>query len=97
VRLEVGGEPGDALDVEVVGRLVEHEQVPLLHEQRRERHAAALAAGHRADDAVEADAVQPEAVEHLAHRGVAGPGVLGRLAQDRLVGGEPDVDPRRPG
>ena len=39
--VEVAGEPGDALDVEVVGRLVEHEQVGLLHQRGRQRRPGA--------------------------------------------------------
>ncbi len=56
--LEVVGQPGDPLDVEVVGGLVQDEQVPLLHQQRGQRDPAPLAAGHRLDQAVEPDAVQ---------------------------------------
>jgi hypothetical protein len=37
------GEPGDALDVEVVGRLVEDDQVLLGDQQLGERDTAALA------------------------------------------------------
>ena len=37
--------------------------------------------------------MQAEAVEHLAHPGVAGPGVLRRVAEDSLVGGEVLGDP----
>ena len=47
------GQPGDALDVEVVGRLVEDEQVVLADQQLGQRDPAPLAAGQRADDGVE--------------------------------------------
>ena len=53
--LEVPGEPGDALDVEVVGGLVEEDDVVVADEQRGERDAAALAAGEVADDGLPRD------------------------------------------
>ena len=40
-------EPGDALGVEVVRRLVEQQQVGLLEQHLAQRHAAPLAAGER--------------------------------------------------
>ena len=46
---EVVGEPGDALDVEVVGRLVEQEEVGRGDEQGGQRDPAALATRERAD------------------------------------------------
>ena len=49
VLLEVALEPGDRFRVEVVGRLVEQQQVGLAQEQPRERDAAPLAAGERGD------------------------------------------------
>ena len=91
--LQEAGQPGDALDVEVVGRLVEDDEVPLADEQGGQGDAPALATGHAVDDGVETDLVQAEAVEDRAHLRVAGPGVLGGVAQDRLVRGEPLVDP----
>lgn len=74
--LEVPGEPGDALDVEVVGGLVEDDQVGFAEEELGERDAAALTAGERADDGVEAlaEAGQVEAAEE-AFDDVADPGV----------------------
>ena len=40
--LQVVSEPGDGFNVQVVGRLVEHEHVPLLREQGGERYASTL-------------------------------------------------------
>ena len=47
VLLEAALEPLDRLGVEVVGRLVEHEQVGRGEQQPAERDAAALATGKR--------------------------------------------------
>ena len=44
-RQQVLGEPADALDVEVVGRLVEHDQVGVADQRRGQRDAPLLAAG----------------------------------------------------
>ena len=46
---EVLGQPGDGLDVEVVGRLVQYDEVVLAEQQRRERAAAALTSGQAED------------------------------------------------
>ena len=73
-RREVAREPVDALDVEVVGRLVEQQQLGAVEQQPRERDAAALAARQRRDRRVEPlrEAAQPDAaeqaVEHVAER-----------------------------
>lgn len=63
--LEVLGQPGNALDVEVVGGLVEDQEVLVGDEELGEGDPAALAAGERADDGVEAlaEAGQVEAAE----------------------------------
>ncbi len=50
-------EPGDALGIEVVGRLVEDQEVGLLDERAAERDAALLAAGEVRDEAVRARGV----------------------------------------
>ena len=92
-RPHVLGQPGDALDVQVVGGLVEHEQVQRPDQLGGQRHAAALATGHRGDRGVEAQPVELEAGEHRADGGVAGPLVLGGEHRRR----EDDVAHRRPG
>ena len=51
-------QPLDGLGVEMVGRLVEQEQVGVLEEQAAERHAALLAAGERRDVGVVGRAAQ---------------------------------------
>ncbi len=91
--LQVLGQPGDALDVEVVGGLVEDQEVLVGDEQLGEGDAAALAAGERADDGVEAlaEAGQVEAAEEtgqdVADLGVAGPLVVGHVADDLVADG----------
>jgi hypothetical protein len=57
---QVGGEPGDAGHVEVVRRLVQHEQVARADQQRGQGDPAAFASGHRADRRVEAEVGQAE-------------------------------------
>lgn len=90
---QVSGEPGDALDVEVVGGLVQDDQVGLADEQLGQGDAAALAAGERADDGLqalrEAGQVQAaeEAGEDVADLGVARPLVVGEVADDLLADG----------
>ena len=52
ILLELLLEPVHRLGIEVVGRLVEQEQVGLFEDRLAERHAALLAAAERADDAL---------------------------------------------
>ncbi len=88
--LEVLGEPVDALDVEVVGGLVQDDQVGRAEQQLGEGDPAALATGERADDGVEAvgEAGEVEAAEEafddVADAGVAEPLVVGPVG-DHLV------------
>ena len=84
--LEVVGEPRDAVDVEVVGGLVEHEHVEIADEHAGEVHAAPLPAGKVADPAVPGD-VRDQAADDVADSGVRGPGVLGHVADDRVGDG----------
>ena len=81
---EVGGEPGDRLDVEVVGRLVEDDQVVAREQQRRQRAATALAAGQPDDRAVEGDAGE-QLLDDLAGGRVGGPLVVLATAEHRLA------------
>ncbi len=74
------GQPVDALDVEVVGGLVEHEQVVVAEQHRGQRHPAPLPTGQLGDQRVVAPGhgdldVGQQPAEHRAHRGVARPGV----------------------
>ena len=89
-RGEMAGEPADGLEVEVVRRLVEQQQLGPVEEQLRERDAAALTTRERPDDRVEAagearqlDAAE-RALEHLADPAVARPLVIGKTADHLL-------------
>ena len=73
-------EPGDALGVEMVGRLVEQQHVRALEQHAAERHAAPLAAGELVD--VRVGRRQPERVHGDLQRAVEVPAV-GRL--DRVL------------
>jgi len=83
-RLQMLGEPGDALDVEVVGGLVEEHDVPVAAEQGCERHAAPLAARELADPRVPGEVAQ-QAADDVAHLRVPRPLVLGTVADDGVV------------
>ena len=88
---EVVREPCHRLDVEVVGRLVEHEQVGITDEKVREGGTPPLTARHRADHGVEAVGVPLRGVsaeqttEHVAHARVAEPLVLGAVPHDHVA------------
>ena len=69
--LEVGGQPGDALDVEMVGGLIQGDDVPVLDQQRRQLDTTALPAGERCDCGV------PIQVGHQARNDVAHPRLAG--------------------
>ena len=86
VGLEVPLEPGHRLGVEVVGRLVEQEQVGRREEQAAERDAAALAAGEGRHVAVALG--QAERVHRAVERLVEAPGVgaVDPLLHVRLLG-----------
>ncbi len=90
---QVLGEPGDALDVEVVGGLVQDDQVLLLDEQLGERDPAPLATGQRTDDGVqplrEARQVQPaeQPGQYVPDLGVPGPLVVRHVADDLVAHG----------
>lgn len=95
---QVSGEPGDALDVEVVGGLVEDDQVLVRDQQLGERDAAALTAGERRDDGVQPvlEARQREAAEeagqHVPDLGAARPLVVGEVADDLVADGRLRVE-----
>jgi hypothetical protein len=78
-------EPRDRLRVEVVGRLVEQEQVGRGEKQPAERHAAALAAGERRHVAVALG--QAERVHRAVERLVEAPriGAVDPLLDDGLL------------
>jgi hypothetical protein len=70
-RRELGLEPLEALDVEVVRRLVEQEEVGVDRERPREGGAGELASGERVQLAVEVVLPEPEPADRL--RGVVAP------------------------
>ena len=70
---QVVGQPLHALDVEVVGRLVEQHQVQVAHQRRGQAHAPALTAGERADGGLQTELGHAEPAEDLAHPRVRGP------------------------
>ncbi len=59
-------DPGDRLEVEVVGRLVEQEHVGLAEQQLRERKAHLPAAGELVGEPLEVRLLEAEAEEHRA-------------------------------
>ena len=81
---EVLGEPGHRLDVEVVGGLVEHDQVVAPEQQRGQGAAATLAAGQPEDGAVQRDAGE-QLLDDAAHHRVGRPLVVGEAAQHGLA------------
>jgi hypothetical protein len=85
VLREVLLQPQHALGVEVVGRLVEQQQVGRLEQQLAQRHAAALATGQHADVGVRRR--QAQRVHRLLDLAVELPGVgrLDLVEQRRLL------------
>ena len=79
--VQVFREPADDLDVQVVRRLVEHDDVVTGDQHRGQRHPSSLAAGQPADRAVELDARQ-QVRHHIAGFGFGGPHVVGATAHD---------------
>ena len=73
--LQVVGEPQHALEVEIVGRLVEKQDVRLGEEDRGERHPHPPAAGERAERPVLRLLVEAEAAEDAGGAGRRGMGV----------------------
>ena len=82
--LQMPRKPGNPFDVEVVGRLVEHENVPLADQEGREPEAAPLSAGKRAHPRLPVK-VPDEARYDVADLGVGGPFVLGGVAHERTA------------
>ena len=97
-RLQVRLEPLEAVDVEVVGRLVEQQQLGVARERARQRRAGELTAGERREAAVQVLVAEPEAVQRRVDRlaPVVAAGVL-ELALRGAVGGEGRVVERAVG
>jgi hypothetical protein len=95
---EVARQPVHALDVEVVGGLVQQQQLGRIEQQTRQRHAPALPAGeschgsvHALGEALDRDAAE-QPVEHAAKRPVGRPFALGATADERLADRGPLVE-----
>ncbi|MPM42020.1 hypothetical protein SDC9_88682 [bioreactor metagenome] len=86
--LEMRGQPGDRLEVEVVGRLIEGQHVPVAGEQLGQRDPSALTAGQGVEAGVPVQ-VGHHPGDDVADPRVAGPGVLRRVTDhgvpDRLL------------
>jgi hypothetical protein len=80
-RLHVLREPHDALEIEVVGGLVEEHDVVLAHEHLGQRDATTLTTAERADPAVPRD-VRQQAGDDVADARIAGPLVLSPVCHD---------------
>ena len=79
--LQMAGQPGDALDVEVVGGLVQSDHVPLADQQLGQLHPSPLAAAEGADRGIPAD-VGHQSANHVAHPRVTRPLVFGLVADE---------------
>ncbi|EOD69495.1 30S ribosomal protein S5 [Amycolatopsis vancoresmycina DSM 44592] len=82
---QVVGEPADTLDVQVVGRLVEHDQVELPGQRGGQRDPAPLPTGQVRRRRVQADRGDPQAVHNGSDAGIGGPFVLGAVAFEHDV------------
>ena len=82
--LEVLGQPCDAVHIEMVGGLVEHEHVEVTDEHAGKIHASPLAAGEFTDSTLPRD-IRDKAAKDAADSGVRCPRVLRCVAHD-LVG-----------
>ena len=80
------GEPVDRLDVEVVGGLVEDQQVDLDQQQPGQRGAPPLTTAQRADERLVIDATQ-QVLHHRPRPRVGGPRVGLHLAEHRVQHG----------
>ena len=83
---KVLGKPVDGPHVQMVGRLVEHENVIVADEQAREVHAAALPTRELAHQPLPGH-IGDEAVQDLAHARAGRPFVLGQIAHHGPVHG----------
>ena len=77
-------EPFQAAGVEVVGRLVEEEDVGALEQRRGQQRAGLLAAGEAGERAVGVEVLDPEAAADLLGARLGGPGAGGLGALERV-------------
>ena len=80
-RAQVLGQPVDGLDVQVVGRLVEHQQVVTAEHQRDQRRPAPFATAQLTDRAVQVDRAE-QVLDQGPGPGVGGPDVIGLAGHD---------------
>ena len=85
------GQPGDALDVEVVGRLVQGDDVPFTDQQLGQLHPAPLAAAERGNRCIPID-VRYQPAHHIADARIARPLMLGLIADQRPADGMGGVE-----
>src|SRR5699024_9285076 len=78
---QVLGQPGDALDIEMVGGLVQQQHVPVADQQPGEVDAPQLTAGEGGDVGLQVDPAQQPG-QHIADPRVRCPLVLGTVADD---------------
>ena len=94
---EVVGQPGDTFDVEVVGGLIEEQDIGVVDEELGQGEAAALATGlasHGRLEPTESGGIQPaeQTGEDVADARVARPDVLLEVAEHDLTHGRRGVE-----
>jgi hypothetical protein len=100
--LEVAGQPGDALDIQVVGGLIQEEDVVVADQDAGQGDPAALPAAQISDGCIPRN-VRDESVDDVPHPRVSRPDVFGGVADHRVGHGlalvegvglveHPDVD-----
>src|SRR5690606_20825442 len=77
--LQMPCKPGDRLDVEVVGGLIERDDVPLLDQESRKRHAAPLPTAEASHRGIPVQ-ISKQSLDDVAHTRVASPLILGHVA-----------------
>ena len=82
-RLQMGRQPGDALDVEVVGGLIEGDHIPVADQELGQLHPATLTAGERGDRRLPVE-IGREAGHHVADLRIPRPLVLGAITDQGL-------------
>ena len=81
--VQVLSQPCDRLNVEMVGGLIEHDDVPVSNQQLGKRGTAALPAGELPDFLVQIDAFGQPAHD-VTDAGIGGPFVFRNITHDRL-------------
>ena len=84
-RTQVPSRPVDGLDVEVVGRLVEHQQVVTAEHQRHQGRPSPFATARLSDRAVQVDRAE-QVLNQGPGPGVRGPDVVGLAGHDDVAG-----------